>query len=102
MAKYSYALAAIEDIDRLLVYTKTRWGDAQASTYFDGLEKQAKLLAEMPSLGKHYEPYKEKGVRVFPYEKHLIYYVESKNGIIIVHITHGNQEQFRQPFDWNE
>jgi plasmid stabilization system protein ParE len=60
------------------------------------LEKQAQLLADMPTIGKHYKPYKDKGYRAFPYEKHLIYYVESSFGITLMHIVHEsmNQEQY--------
>ncbi len=64
-----------------------------------GLKKQAQILAVMPSLGKYYEPYKDRGVRVFPYEKHLIYYIENKHGITVIHVTHENMDQARHISD---
>ena len=95
MARFEYAQSAIEDVDTILAYTINKWGVAQAESYFDGLEKQAQLLADMPTLGKFYEPYKDKYFRVFPYEKHLIYYIEAPFGIILMHITHKTMDQER-------
>jgi plasmid stabilization system protein ParE len=46
-------------------------------------------------LGKIYEPYKAQVVRVFPYEKHLIYYSEESHGITVIHVTHKNMDQER-------
>jgi hypothetical protein len=45
------------------------------------------------TIGKHYKPYKDKGYRAFPYEKHLIYYVESSFGITLIHIDHESMNQ---------
>ncbi|MEE8060033.1 MAG: type II toxin-antitoxin system RelE/ParE family toxin [Pseudomonadales bacterium] len=95
MARFEYAQSAIDDVNNILSYTKNKWGAGQAEIYFDGMEKQAQLLAEMPTLGKFYEPYKDKGFRVFPYEKHQIYYIEASFGIILMHITHENMDQAR-------
>lgn len=95
MARFEYAQSAIDDVDSILAYTKNTWGEEQAETYFDGLEKQAQLLADRPALGKFYEPYKDKGLRVFPYEKHLIYYSEVSFGVILMHITHETMDQSR-------
>jgi plasmid stabilization system protein ParE len=49
----------------------------------------------MPTLGKIYEPYKAQVVRVFPYEKRLIYYSEESHGITVIHVTHKNMDQER-------
>ena len=93
MAKFVYTQSAVDDLQDILDYTRSQWGSEQAAAYLDGLEKQAELLANMPALGRFYPPYKEKQVRVFPYEKHLIYYIEASAGIILMHITHEGMDQ---------
>lgn len=95
MARFEYAQSAIDDLDMILGYTTGEWGADQAEKYLNGLEKQAQLLAEMPTLGKIYEPFKEQKLRVFPFEKHLIYYLEIDAGIILMHLTHENMDQRR-------
>lgn len=84
---------AESDLESIVSYTKELWGKEQAVSYVSGLQKQTIILSKMPTLGKFYIPYKEQGVRVFPFEKHLIYYMENRSGITIIHITHKAMEQ---------
>ncbi|MDM3870169.1 type II toxin-antitoxin system RelE/ParE family toxin [Porticoccus sp. W117] len=95
MARFEYAQSAIDDLDMILGYTAGEWGVAKAEKYLNGLEKQAQLLAEMPTLGKIYPPYKEQKLRVFPFEKHLIYYLETDYGVTLLHLTHNRMDQLR-------
>jgi toxin ParE1/3/4 len=44
-------------------------------------------LAETPSIGK-YRNDLQQGLLSFPYESHVLYYTESKNGIVIVRVLH--------------
>lgn len=93
MPTYKLAESAKQDVRDLVEYTVEAWSRAQAEKYYDGLIKQAQLLAEIPTLGKSYERIKD--LHVFPYEKHLIYYIEQPHGITILHIVHGNKNQAR-------
>ena len=97
MATYKLAKSAQQDVHDLIEYTLETWGEEQSERYYSGFTKQASLLAEMPTLGKPYEPYN--GVRVFPYEKHLIYYTEASYGITILHVLHGEMDQGRHVSD---
>lgn len=93
MPAYKFAESAKQDIRDLVEYTIDAWSKAQAEKYYLGLTKQAELLAEMPTLGKLYDKYKAEEVRIFPYEKHLIYYIETPHGITILHVIQVNKDQ---------
>ena len=84
---------AESDLESIVSYTKELWGSAQAASYVSRPQKQTIILAKMPTLGKFYIPYKEQGVRVFLFEKHLIYYMENQSGITIIHTIHKAMEQ---------
>lgn len=86
---------AYAQLDDMFSYTLETWGINQAYEYYDGLVKQANKLAENPQLGKFYEPYKTLGVRVFAYEKHLLYYTEQPHGITVICVTHQSMDQLR-------
>lgn len=100
MATYKIAEPAKADIDNLFTYTIHTWGEAQSEKYYLGFIKQAQLLAEMPSLGKQYKLYSDE-MRVFPYEKHLIYYIEASHGITIMHVVHESKDQENHIDDMN-
>ena len=93
MPTYKFAKSAQQDIRDLVTYTIDIWGKARAERYYAGLTRQAELLAEMPTPGKLYDQYQAEDVHVFPYEKHLIYYIEAPHGITILHVVHVNKDQ---------
>ena len=88
MTNYRYAIPAIGDIDNLIGYTIEKWGKSQAEDYFDGLESQVRLLAEMPTLGK----LRKNKLRAFPYKSHIIYYLEDRKDITVARILHSSMD----------
>jgi toxin ParE1/3/4 len=88
MTNYRYAIPAIGDVDNLIRYTIEKWSKSQAEAYFDGLESQVRLLAEMPTLGK----LRKNKLRAFPYKSHIIYYLEDREGITVVRILHSSMD----------
>lgn len=93
MPSVVFADRAKNDLKEIVAYTKEKWGTAQAVSYVSGLKKQTEILANMPTMGKLYEAYEAQGVHVFPFEKHLIYYIENADGITIIHVNHKAMEQ---------
>lgn len=92
MATYKFSKPAEQDLENLITYTIETWGATQTEIYFNGLEKQAQLLAEMPGLGKTlYKPYEK--LRAFPYEHHVLFYQDAPDGIIVVRILHKNMSR---------
>ena len=55
--------------------------------YIDGLELMAKKLAAAPKIGKPRDDLARK-LRTFPYQSHIIYFIEEQKGIVIVRVLH--------------
>lgn len=87
MSIYKFTEKAEDDLVAIIDYTLEMWGAAQAVKYIDGLEELAASLAQTPDLGKAREDL-HKGLIVFPYERHLLFYRKERHGITIVRILH--------------
>jgi len=87
MPSYRFARAAEEDVDGIVDYTLEKWGVDQANQYIDGLEQRAKSLADNPKIGKTCNDLGT-GLRCFPYQSHVLYYMEDPYGIIIARVLH--------------
>ena len=55
--------------------------------YIDGLELMAKKLAAQPKIGKPRDDLARR-LRAFPYQSHIIYFMEEQKGIVIVRVLH--------------
>lgn len=84
---YQFTERAERDLEGIVDYTIQHWGSSQADAYLDGLEARAQLLAENPNLGVKREALFE-GLRSFPYESHILYYMKRSSGITIVRVLH--------------
>ena len=91
MPTYKFSEAANHDLASIIDYTYETWGADQASLYIDGLEKLTQLLAEAPNLGKACEDLAE-GLKAFPYQSHVIYYLEATHGITVARVLHENMD----------
>tara|TARA_B110000114_G_C14942054_1_gene336795 strand:+ start:422 stop:718 length:297 start_codon:yes stop_codon:yes gene_type:complete len=87
MPSYKFTQAAENDANGILDYTLQKWGVIQASKYLDGLELHAQLLADTPRLAKPDDQFAE-GLRRFPYQSHVIYFIEAAHGITILRDLH--------------
>jgi len=87
MPSYNFAEVAESDLDSILDYTLKKWGIDQADKYIDGLEQHAQLLADTPKLAKPVSQFAE-GLRAFPYQSHVIYFIEAPHGITIARVLH--------------
>ncbi len=94
MPVYKFTEKAEGDLATLVDYTLEAWGAAQAAKYIDGLEVLAETLAQTPDLGKARDDL-HKGLIVFPYKRHLLFYRKERHGITIVRILHDGMDTFR-------
>lgn len=91
MPRHRFTAHAQNDLTKIIDYTLQNWGAAQAEKYIDGLEKLAGKLAHSPALGKRRDSLK-KDLLSFPYESHVLYYTNTKAGIIISRVLHQSMD----------
>lgn len=91
MPVYKFTDRAEGDLASIIDYTLETWGAAQAVKYIDGLEELAANLAQTPDLGKAREDL-HKGLIVFPYERHLLFYRKARHGITLVRMLHDSMD----------
>ncbi|MBL4622473.1 MAG: type II toxin-antitoxin system RelE/ParE family toxin [Immundisolibacteraceae bacterium] len=77
---YKFSEQAQQDLTHIVDYTLKTWWQDQAHSYIDGLEARAKSLAQTLQIAKLYPDIHE-GLRCFPYESHLLYFIEATHGI---------------------
>ncbi len=89
MPAYEFAEAAEAGLAGIVDYTLRAWDATQAIKYIDSLEKLARALAEAPTLG---QPCSDlfAGLRAFPYQSHVLYYLEKPDGIIVARVLHAS------------
>ena len=87
MANFYFTEQAEKDLEAIIDFTVQRWGAAQSHNYIDDLEALAQILADNPLLGTERDELSQ-GLRSFPYQSHLLFYVLLKDGIAIVRVLH--------------
>lgn len=93
MTHYRFTRRAQSDLKAIVRYTQKTWGKKQALSYIEGLEAIAHNLAQNPKLGKTHDDL-AKGIRGFGYQSHTLYYIEDKEGIVIVHVLHKKMDVY--------
>ncbi len=87
MRTYKFAEAAETDVNSIVENKIQKWGVAQAGKYIDGLEQHAQMLADAPQLAKLVNQVAE-GLKAFPYQSHIIYFIEAPHGITVARVLH--------------
>lgn len=87
MANLYFTEQAEKDLETIIDFTVQRWGATQSHNYIDDLEALAQILADNPLLGTECQELSQ-GLRSFPYQSHLLFYVLQKDGITIVRVLH--------------
>lgn len=87
MQGYRFAESAEEDLAEIVRHTLQSWGAKQATRYIDGLEVLAEKLATTPKIGKACETFSP-GLRAFPCESHVLYYLSDERGVVILRVLH--------------
>jgi toxin ParE1/3/4 len=87
MAKFRLSRRAEADLLRIGESTLHKWGKSQAAHYIGELETCCQMLADNPALGRlcdHVRP----GLRRHEHGKHVLFYRQERNGILVSRILH--------------
>ena len=86
--KYRISQQAIEDLDKIWIYTFNKWSKEQADRYYDLIMAEIDFIADNYLIGKSAEQTR-KNYRVTKIKWHLIFYRKVENEIVeIVRILH--------------
>lgn len=92
MAKYELTNKAVEDLNKIWLYTFEKWSESQADKYYHTLLEVCQEVANNPSLGKKYDLVLKDllGIKV---NRHIIFYREIHKELVeIVRILHGRMD----------
>jgi toxin ParE1/3/4 len=95
MAKFRFSKKAAQDLKDIYQYSYREYGEIQADTYIQELEKTFDLLAENPLLCRERTEFIP-SVRIYHYNKHLIVYINEQNSILIVRLLHEKMDTKKQ------
>jgi len=76
----------------ILAYTLENWGKNPLTAYKVAVDKALGAISHNPYAGR--EAYKA-GLRVFPVERHRIFYRIEGGAIYIIRVLHGRMDIFR-------
>ena len=86
--KYRISQQAIDDLDKIWIYTFNKWSKEQADRYYDLIIAEIEFIANNYLIGKSVEQTR-KNYRVTQIKSHLIFYRKVDNGIMeIVRVLH--------------
>lgn len=94
MASFYFTEQAEKDSEAIIDFTFQRWGIAQSHNYIDDLQETAQILADNPLLGTERDELSQ-GVRSFPFQSHLLFYVQRQEGIAVVRVLHTSVDVVR-------
>ena len=78
---------ASAQIDEIILYTDTHFGERQTAEYVDGLYYSFELLSDNPRMGREWAG----GRRRYLYRSHVIYYRIESDHILITAIMNERQ-----------
>lgn len=92
MPGFLVSKAAYNDIRDIAAYTQKTWGVVRRRRYLDGLNEKFSILAGMPEMAPERSEFVPP-VRISPYEKHLIIYVQQGDaGILVLRVLHRSMD----------
>jgi toxin ParE1/3/4 len=83
--------AAEDDVRAIADYTKTVWGDPQAKSYLDDIQKKIVFAAQFPGSGSAVYGLPE-AYRKMPVGSHRIIYRIADHQLIVVRILHERED----------
>lgn len=87
MSSFQLSQLAEQDLKEIGRYTEKTWGRKQRNVYLSDLDRCFYRLADSPDLGKACDEIRV-GYRRFYQGKHVIFYRQVENGIVIVRVLH--------------
>ena len=88
---YRIRQLAVEDLERIWIYSFQQWGGEQADHYLQALFDRFTWLAEYPKLGKARDDIKP-GYFCFPEGRHLVFYIVTNTDIEIIGVPHQSMD----------
>ena len=82
------------DLERLGEYTRPRWGAAQKRRYLGQIKDAFKAIRDTPGLGAPRDDI-VKGLCARHARKHIIFYRQTRNRIVIVRVLHESMDPER-------
>ncbi|NOX09369.1 MAG: type II toxin-antitoxin system RelE/ParE family toxin [Gammaproteobacteria bacterium] len=92
--QYTLTRKAESDLEGIIDFGVSRWGVSQTLKYLDQLQKCIQMLAENSSIGIKRDTLSA-GLFSFPYESHILYYIQASNGVTIIRILHGSMDAMK-------
>lgn len=94
MNQYRLTPAAQRDLSSIWDYTVERWDVRQAETYLNELRAAIERVAADPRRGRSCDEVRE-GYRRYSIGSHILFYVESGNGVDVIRILHQRMDPAR-------
>lgn len=93
MAEYKLTKKAVQDLSNIWIFTKRRWSEEQADSYYKLLVAGfGRILKNPVLLGRSYSEVLE-GLRGYKVGRHLLFYIIHTDGdILIVRILHESMD----------
>lgn len=89
-----FTAKAESDVEKILDYTIKEWGARKARNYIDMLEQRIYALAENPKVGAVRDKLSP-GVRSFPIEKHVVFYLCDKEEFVVLRVLHQSMDPLK-------
>lgn len=81
---------ARQDLVEIWLYIADESGEPRADRYLRRLNDVVSYLAQQPLMGRKRPEISEEGIRSFPAESHVIFYIALQDGIELVRVIHGS------------
>jgi toxin ParE1/3/4 len=90
VAKFRFTKAALHDLESIGRYSLEAFGESQALTYLDALQRACATLSEAPNPGIECtaELGRKRRVWRLQYESHVVYYQLPSSGALVVRVLH--------------
>ncbi len=90
MPSVRYSNKALDDLRKIGNFTLDRWGLVQAEKYVNALREGCILIAELPHVGRHYNPSNPSRYR-FELHSHVVLYSIREGGITVQRFLQKNR-----------
>jgi len=101
VALVRFSRRAEADLLSIVGYTLRTWGEVQANRYIDDLEACCQMLAGNPALGRASD-FVRPGLRRMERGRHVVFYRQEAEGILVSRILHQRMLPERQAIDDDE
>jgi toxin ParE1/3/4 len=101
VAAFRLSRRAEADLMEIADYTPRTWGEAQTIRYIDELEACCQQLADNPPSGRPCSNISS-GLRRMEHGRHVVFYRQKVDGILVSRILHQGMLPERHAIDWED